>query len=118
MSSPIFESGMNFIVDNTFHIEQSDIYIKLKGSIKTVEFIRTIDDNLLFVEAKSSFPKPDNPSPDNPKNFKNQIDDIYDKFVHSLNLYASIVVGVNEQLPPDFKPPSKISLRFVLVFNN
>ena len=116
MAKIISESGMDFIADNTFHIEKSYIYTKLKDSIKTVEFIRAKDDKLLFVEAKSSFPNPNNPE-SKPK-FKSEIDDICNKFIHSLNLYASIAIGVNEQLPPNFQPAINVSLTFVLIFNN
>ena len=116
MAKIITESGMDFIADNAFHIEKSDIYTKLNESIKTVEFIRAKDDKLLFVEAKSSFPNPNNPK--SFVNFQSETDDICDKFVHSLNLYASIAIGVNGQLPPDFKPAIKVSLKFILIFNN
>jgi hypothetical protein len=116
MTKTITESGMDFIADNAFHIEKSDIYTKLKDSIKTVEFIRAKDDNLLFVEAKSSFPNPNNSG--SFVKFQSEIDDICDKFIHSLNLYSSIAIGVNEQLLPDFQPAIKVSLNFVLIFNN
>ena len=116
MAKTITESGMNFIADNTFHIEKSDIYTKLKDSIKAVEFIRAKNDKLLFVEAKSSFPNPNNS--ESSAKFQSEIDDICDKYIHSLNLYASIAIGVNEQLPPNFKPAIKVSLKFVLIFNN
>jgi len=113
MAKIITESGMNFIADNTFHIEKSDIYANIKESIKTVEFIRAKDNKLLFIEAKSSFPKSESSA-----EFQSEIDDIHNKFIHSLNLYASIVIGVNEQqLPPDFNPANKISLKFVLIIN-
>ena len=117
MAKIITESGMNFIAENTFHIEKSDIYTKLKDSIKTVEFIRAKENKLLFVEAKSSFPNPNNP--ESSVKFQSEIDDIYDKYIHSLNLYASIEIGVNEQLPPNFiKPAINVSLQFVLIFND
>jgi len=116
MAKTITESGMDFIADNAFHIEKSDIYAKLKESIKTVEFIRAKDENLLFMEAKSSFPNPNNS--ESSIKFQSEIDDIGNKFVHSLNLYASIAIGVNGQLPPDFKPAIKVSLKFILIFNN
>ena len=116
MAKIITESGMNFIADNVFHIEISDIYTKLKDRIKTVEFIRAQENKLLFVEAKSSFPNPNNS--ESPAKFQSEIDDICDKFVHSLNLYASIAIGVNEPFPPDFKPAIKVSLNFLLIFNN
>jgi len=117
MVETITESGMDFIADNAFHIEKSDIYAKLKDSIKTVELIRAKDNKLLFMEAKSSFPNPTNP--ESSEKFQSEIDDICDKYIHSLNLYASIAIGVNEQLPLDFiKPIINVSLQFVLIFNN
>jgi hypothetical protein len=112
----ITESGMDFIADNTFHIEKSGIYTKLKDSVKTVEFIRAKDNKLLFMEAKSSFPNPN--SSESSVKFQSEICDICSKFVHSLNLYASIAIGVNEQLPPDFQPAISVSLKFILIFNN
>ena len=115
MAKIITESGMNFIADNSFHIEK--FHTKLKG-IKTVEFIRAKGDKLLFMEAKSSFPNPGNPQLDNIPNFQSQVNDICEKFIHSLNLYASIAIGVNEEFPPDFKPAVKVSLMFVLIFYN
>jgi hypothetical protein len=116
MAKIITESGMDFIADNTFHIEKSDIYTKLKDSIKTVEFIRAKENKLLFMEAKSSFPNPNNP--ESSAKFQSEIEDICNKFIHSLNLYASIAIGVNIQPLPDFQPAIKVSLNFVLVFNN
>jgi hypothetical protein len=74
MDRIITESGMDFIADNTFHIEKSDIYTKLKNGIKTVEYIRAKDDKLLFVEAKMSFPNPNNP--ESIAEFQSQIEDI------------------------------------------
>ena len=118
MPKIITASDMDFIADNTFYIEESDIYKKLKDGIKTVEFVRAKEDKLFFVEAKMSFPAPENPKPDNPDNFDKQVADIWNKFIHSLNLYASIAIGVNEQLPIDFKPAYKVSLNFILVINN
>lgn len=117
MAKIITESGMNLIADNAFHIENSGIYKKLKNdNIKSVEFIRAKDEDLLFIEAKSSFPNPN--KPESPAKFQSEIDDICDKFIHSLNLYASIAIGTNEQLMFDFNPAVKVSLKFILIFNN
>jgi len=115
MAKTITDSGMVFIAENVFHIEKSDVYTKIKDSIKTVEFIRAKDDRLLFVEAKSSFPNPNNS--ESSVKFQSEIDDICEKFIHSLNLYSSVAIGVNEQLPPGFNPATNVSLNFVLIFN-
>jgi hypothetical protein len=63
VSKTIVESGMQFASDNVFHIEKSPQYAAFGGSVRTVEFIRAMDDKLLFVEAKSSFPNPHNLKP-------------------------------------------------------
>jgi len=109
-------SNMDFIADNVFYIEKSIIYTKLKG-IRTVEFIRAKGDSLIFVEAKTAFPKPDNdPSAKEHGRFAIVINEICEKFVHSLNLYSSVKVGVTEtELPVDFTPPHRVTLMFVLV---
>lgn len=116
MAKAITESGMEFIADNVFHIEKTDVYAEIGDCIKTVEFIRANDNMLLFIEAKSSFPNPNNPKSE--VEFQCQIDSLCDKFIHSLNLYASIAIGINGRLPSDFKPAPKASLRFILIFNN
>lgn len=113
------QSGMDFIADNTFHIEKSAIYTNIGEGIKSVEFIRAKEDKLLFVEAKTTLPNPDNPSAENYKRFQEEINDICDKFIHSLNLYASVIIGVNEEtFANDFAPPETISLVFMLVVKN
>ena len=124
MNKTIIESGMSFNADNAFYIEKSPVYIGLGNGVKSVEFIRAKGDKLLFIEAKSSFPKPNNPPNPNKGNktgeqlFREEIADICDKFIHSLNLYSAIDVGVTEyDFPADYKPADKMSLKFVLVIN-
>ena len=125
MNKEIFESGMYFITDNVFYVEKSQQYTKLDGNVKSVEFIRAKGDNLLFVEAKSSFPNPNNSAPNPIKAnktgkelFREEIADICDKFTHSLNLYSAIDIGIiNGGFPADYKPADKASLIFVLVIN-
>ena len=68
---------------------------------------------------------PNNPKPNPVKGnktgselFQEEIDDICDKFIHSLNLYAAIDVGVVESgFPPEYKPSDQVSIVFVLVIN-
>jgi hypothetical protein len=123
MSKTITESGLNFIADNAFHIEKSPAYIRLGDSVKSVELIRAKENKLLFIEAKSSFPNPNNLTPNSIKRnktgaelFQEEISDICDKFTHSLNLYSAINVGViADGFPPDFNPSDKVSLIFILV---
>ena len=49
------DSGMYFIRDNAFRIEKSDVHEKVKSNgVKVVEFIRIIENQLHFVEARKS----------------------------------------------------------------
>jgi hypothetical protein len=125
MNKTIFESGMRFVSENVFHIEKSPQYAELGGSVKTVEFVRAKGKTLLFVEAKSSFPNPNNLMPNPARGnktgeelFREEIADICDKFTHSLNLYSAVGIGVTKDgFPPDYKPADKVRLVFILVIN-
>jgi len=119
MVNIIPESGMVFVADNTFHIEESSLYTDIGEGVRTVEFIRVKNGHLLFVEAKTSFPNPDNSSPDNLVVFQSEIDEICEKFIHSLNLLSSVEVGVADDVyTDDFTMPEKVSLVFVLVIKD
>lgn len=86
------ESGMTFEFneDQIFVIEKSDLHSKIGNGIKTVEFIVCLRENeLAFVEAKSSSPKP---IKENKEIFENFISDITEKFEHSFNLYLSTIL--------------------------
>jgi len=119
------ESDMKFVADNIFDIEE---YMASGGydGVKSVEFVRSIGDKLLFVEAKSSFPNPDNPKPNLDKGdktgsqrFDEEITKICDKFIHSLNLYSAVGIGVIEGgFPPEYKPADNVSLQFILVIRD
>ena len=115
MCSVITESGMDFIGDNVFHIEKTPLYASLMG-VRSVEFIRCMDDKLIFVEAKTTFTNPDNPVESNYTKFLVEIDEICEKFIHSINVYSSIVVGANDEpMLECFYPPANVFIRFVLV---
>ena len=119
MYDVITESEMDFISNNAFRIEKSALYTSLGKGIKSVEFIRVKEDNLLFIEARTSFPDPNNPTPGNVTSFHSQIDDVCEKFVHSLNLFSSVIIRVAENsLPESFALPEKTSLVFTLVLKN
>jgi len=116
MVNVITESGMDFINENTFQIEKSAVYKNSGKGIRSVEFVRVKENKLLFVEAKASLPNPDNSSKENLGEFQEQIKEICDKFIHSLNLFSSVKVGVVEEtFPDDFTLPDKVSLVFLLV---
>jgi hypothetical protein len=106
-----------------FHIEKSPQYAELDSNVKTVEFVRSMGGNLLFVEAKSSFPNPRSLESNEAKGnktgeelFREAVADICDKFTHTLSLYSAIHVGVtNDSFPDDYLPSPKVSLMFILV---
>jgi hypothetical protein len=76
---------------DVFHAEKSDLYRKLGGSVKSVEFILRKDRyTLLWVEAKSSSPDPNNPQSGDA--FDRFISEICEKFEHSLSFYASAIL--------------------------
>ncbi|MDR1532706.1 MAG: hypothetical protein LBS62_11105 [Clostridiales bacterium] len=102
MADVIVESGMRFIAADTFHIEKSAAYMGLGSGIKSVEFVRRKNETLLFAEAKTTFPNPDKSE----ERFDAASGDIADKFVHSLNLYASIALGLR---PDDISATDNLS---------
>jgi len=116
MASIINESGMDFVADNAFRIENSETYKNLGDGVKSVEFVRVINDMLLFVEAKTTFPNPNNPSVEEPNRFQDEVEVICEKFIHSLNLYLSIEVGVAEDVSAsEIKKPESVTLVLILV---
>lgn len=117
----ICESGMAFgpFSDNqVFHIETSMLYKTIGNGIQTVEFLLfTEPKSLLFLEAKSSSPRPDG---DSPENFHNFIQEIAEKFIHSFELYYSAIFKRHEQsndIPDSFKRLDNgvIDIKFCLV---
>ena len=106
-------SNIRFISDNTFHIEESDLYKHVGKRVRSVEFIRVDDDKLLFIEARTTFANPANSE----DSFQTQINEVCDKFVHSINLYSSVRAGVNDVIfSDDFIPPKQTSIVFVIVY--
>ena len=119
MADVITESNMGFITDNAFYIEKSKLYTDLGEGVRSVEFVRVKNNNLLFVEARETFPNPENPIDANLNRYNSQIEEICEKFVHSLNLFSSAKVGIaNERLPDGLSLPTKSSLVFVFVIKN
>jgi hypothetical protein len=119
MADVITESGMDFAADNTFRIEKSPLYTRIGSGVKAVEFVRAMGDRLLFIEAKTTFANPNNFAEGNFAKFLSALDGICEKFIHSLNLYSSVEVGVaNSSFPDSFNPPDKTSIALVLVIRN
>jgi len=118
MSDVITESGMDFIADNVYRIEKSEVYSNLGEGVKTVEFVRASGDNLLFVEARTTFPNPNNPDIGNSERFVTELRDISEKFIHSLNVFSAIKIGVLHDRAEYMILPENVSLVFVLVIKS
>ena len=119
MYSEINESGMVFVADNALYIEKSDLYASLGNCVRSVEFVRAKDEKLLFVEAKTSFANPNNPNAKNVIRFQSEIDEVCEKFIHSLNLFSSVKIGVSgNAFDCNLVLPKSISLVFILVIQN
>jgi len=112
---PIY-SNMEFISVDAYLIEDSPVYEKLRDNgIRSVEFVRIKDNKMLFIEAKTTLANPDS----SPNPYKKEIEEIYEKFIHSLSLLSAIEVGViKEILPSAFNAHNKLSLIFILVIRN
>jgi hypothetical protein len=117
----IKESNMifgDFEEDKIFNIEKSKLHNKLKNGIKVVEFVLLRNENELnFIEAKSSSPRP---TKQNVIRFNEFIDEISDKFIHSFNLFYSAVLKRNKdygEINNNFfeLDNSKIKLKFILI---
>lgn len=100
----ITESEMTFgpfPEENVFQIEKSPCYNKLWKcwGVKTCEFILLKDNNLFFIEAKSSSPRAPSPSDvfdrtsQQFSRFRTYITDIAQKMTDSLNILASILLN-------------------------
>lgn len=119
----ITESGMTFGPYSepcVYHLECSSLYKSVKN-VKTVEFIlQDKAKSLSFVEAKSSSPKPE---PANNTNFDEFIEEIRNKFLHSLNLYYAAILRRHEKtadIPTDFQNLNNedICIKLVLVIKD
>lgn len=117
----INESNMifgDFEEDKIFKIEKSKLHNKIGSGIKVVEFILLRNENELdFIEAKSSSPRP---TRQNIIRFNEFIKEISDKFIHSFNLFYSAILKRNKdyaEINDNFfqLDNSKVKLKFILV---
>ena len=111
--NPIRESGVDFGPyedENLFHIEKSRLYKSLGEGLKIVEFVLRINTNIIFVEAKTNAPNPENRdiSMKNQKKFEQFYTEVPDKFVNSFGVYTAALlkryadtleIGTNLQNP-------------------
>jgi hypothetical protein len=122
MSVVIKESGLDFGEYeklDLFHIEESSVYKSMGDSVCTIEFVlRHKNDEILLLEAKSSSPKPSNQV-----RFDEWIDEVYQKFSHSMDMYFSLVLkrldDPNGDMPEYFKSAdySTAKIKLLLVIN-
>lgn len=77
-----------------FYIEKSNLYESLGTGLKTVEFIRRTKTGVLFVEAKTNAPNPENKdsSEEKREKFEEFYTDVPDKFVDSLGIYTAAIL--------------------------
>lgn len=120
----IEESGMlfRFEDDMIFKIENSELHKSAGDGIKSVEFVVEFKNNeIYFVEAKSSSPKPikKNKEKNEKDEFEEFIEKISEKFIHSFDLYLSAILKINEnlELSNKFKENdySKVKFKFILI---
>lgn len=117
----INESNMifgDFEENQVYKIEKSKLHNRIGNGIKVVEFVLLRSENEInFIEAKSSSPRP---TKENTIRFNEFIDEISDKFIHSFNLFYSVVLKRNNgygEISSDFfeVDNSKIKIKFILV---
>jgi hypothetical protein len=110
---PIF-SDMEFVPSDAFPIEDSPTRNRLVESNVIVDFVRQLGRELIFVEAKSSFPNPANR--ETSERFDEEVAAICEKFTVSLKLFAAAKVGVTEDILPDVMTTSdKVQITLALV---
>lgn len=110
----------DFEEDKVFQIENSKLHKNVGNGIKVVEFILLSKENeLSFIEAKSSSPRP---TEDNSIRFTEFINEISEKFIHSFNLYYSAILrrvtdDEGAEINSRFKELDnrKIKFKFILV---
>ena len=124
----IRESGVDFDPyeeNRLFHIEQSTLYASFGEGIKTTEFILQKNANIIFVEAKTNVPNPENKdlSAKNRENYETFFSEVPAKFVDSFGIYTAALLrkysNVSE-IGTDLQEPdlSAKKLIFALVITN
>ena len=125
------ESGVNFgpyEESDLFYIEKSDLYKHLGAGIKTTEFVLRVNESepaILFVEAKTNAPNPDNKddSDEKQRKFEEFYTEVPEKFVDSLGIYTAALlnrysdcseIGLNLQV----SDLANKKITFVLVVTN
>lgn len=114
----IKESGMTFgpyPSDRFFHIEKSDIYLRLQEGVKMAEFLLldTKCTKLMILEAKTKSPNSTS------EGFVKFIDDVFQKMLNAFSLYFALRIErhISTVLPAPFKKLDlkQIKPKFILV---
>ena len=117
MDVTIVESEMEFTFpnDRLYHIERSPKFSSITGR-KTCECIVMHNDKIVFIEAKKSSPRKEDPV-----RFDEFIRDISMKFVDSFDFYCSVLVDrhKDETMPKALRsePLSETEFEFYLIIN-
>jgi hypothetical protein len=113
--SPLFKCA------KTIYLERSKYYKSFSGNIRSVEFITMQKHNkLIFIEGKSSSPKPDQ---NNKHKMKEFMDPIIEKFLHSYHLFLSTMLHINIDIYNEFPKcmfenyKSDTKIVFLLILN-
>ncbi|MCL2169903.1 MAG: hypothetical protein FWB74_07755 [Defluviitaleaceae bacterium] len=116
------ESDMDFTpLDNgkSIYIEGTSLYKSLGEDVKSVEFLTLRGKALYFIEAKTTMPNA--VSIKDEKKFEEDFQDLYDKFRHSLDLFASKKLGIHNDSEGEFPEcfdKTPFVIKFLLVIRN
>jgi len=111
MIEPFYESGMKFEGfdrDDFYWIEKSN---RRPEGTSSVEFVLRKENSLMFVEAKQSFPKPENDV------FSGRIGEICKKYTDSLMVFSGTYFRSPSDLPYHSSDYPAMGLRFILIIN-
>ena len=121
MSIIIEESNLLFgeyDESDIFRVEQSKVYKSLGANVRVVEFVlRHKNNEFILIEAKSSSPKPGSQD-----DFDVFIDEITDKFIHTIDLYFSLIIkrldDIEHEMPLGFKAAdySNAKIKLLLIY--
>lgn len=127
MGVTIVESDMQFgeyKEEQVFQIEKSEQYTKKlrQQNVRCCEFILLRSNKLYFIEAKASYPNPQNAKSSDEKKaqYLKDIQEITEKMRHSLNLYANILLNrySQEGVSDVMKNVENLEIRLILIIKN
>lgn len=123
----IQESDMQFgeySESQVLQIEKSEQYTRKLGNqgVRCCEFVLLRSNRLMFIEAKRSHPDPvsDATTAEKKEQYHKDVKAIAEKMRHSLELYASILLGKHSQegLSDKMKDIKDLEMRLILVIKH